>query len=74
MSAHSLTQALGRILRIERGQAGETPEQFARRFGLATEAYAQIEAGDSTVRLSTLEQLARGLGCSVSELLRQAER
>jgi transcriptional regulator with XRE-family HTH domain len=57
----SLTQALGRVLTKERERAGESPTQYARRLGFDPRTYRRLEAGTATVRVSTLDKLARGL-------------
>lgn len=62
-------ETLGALLRALREQLGETQEQFAQRVGLARRTIAVLEAGKGEAnnpRLSTIERIATGAGCSFS--------
>ena len=66
--------SLGRNLRTLRTARSLTQEQLAERSGVGQPTISQLETGQRTsTTLTTLQQLAAGLGCAVEELVRQEE-
>lgn len=66
--------ALARRIRSERDRKGISQEDFAEDCGLHRTAIGLLERGKSIPRLDTLLLVARGLGLTVSELVRGIER
>jgi len=56
-------------LKNKRAERGLTLSDLSRRSGVSISAIRQIENGENSPSLRTLEKLARGLSCSVSELV-----
>jgi transcriptional regulator with XRE-family HTH domain len=73
-SSEETLLALARRIRSEREQKGVSQEDFAEDCGLHRTAIGLLGRGKSIPRLDTLLLVARGLGLSVSELLRGIER
>jgi Predicted transcriptional regulators len=65
---------LGRAVRRLRSDAGYSQERFAGVAGVHRTSMSAIERGEFDIALSTLEQLAKGLGMLPSALLAEAER
>jgi len=66
--AQTLTKKLGSFLRKKRGKLSY--QQFAEKVGLSDSSLHRLEKGEQNVTLESLEQLAKKLRCSVSEMLR----
>jgi transcriptional regulator with XRE-family HTH domain len=63
---------IGRRIRIARKDAGLSQEALARRAGMSLNGMASIERGEiSDPHISTLSNIAEGLGVSVSTLLEE---
>lgn len=65
-------QAFGRALLARRKASGISQEALALEAGLSTTYVAMVERGEKTPTLSTVIALARVLGCSAWELVRDA--
>jgi transcriptional regulator with XRE-family HTH domain len=65
---------LGETVRELRSSAGYSQEAFAAKIKVHRTFMGTIERGKTNVSLDTLERLAKGLGLSVWELMRTAER
>ena len=65
---------LGHTVRELRSSAGYSQESFAAKIKVHRTFMGTIERGNTNVSLDTIERLARGLGMSVWELMRAAER
>jgi transcriptional regulator with XRE-family HTH domain len=63
------TRAFGREVRRRRLEQGLTQERLAERAGLTSSCVVRTEGGHRNLSLSTIAQLAQGLGVSVAELL-----
>lgn len=69
-----LRARLGRTVRQLRAAAGYSQESFAAKIKVHRTFMGTIERGKTNPSLDTIERLAKGLGMSVWELMRQAER
>jgi transcriptional regulator with XRE-family HTH domain len=56
-------------IKLVRNAKGFTQEEMAEDLGMSSNAYGDIERGDSDPRLSTLRKMSEKLGISLSELL-----
>ena len=56
-------------LKNRRAERGLTVADLSKRSGVSRAAIMQLERGENDPRLSTLRGLAKGLGCTVSELI-----
>jgi XRE family aerobic/anaerobic benzoate catabolism transcriptional regulator len=65
-----LLQTVGRRLRRLRQECDLTQRELAARAGLSSRFLAQVEAGRGNIALTRLATLARGLGTSLEELVR----
>lgn len=65
---------LGRTVRELRASAGYSQERFAAKIKVHRTFMGTIERGNTNPSLDTIERLAKGLGMSVWELMRSAER
>ena len=65
---------LGHTVRELRSSAGYSQESFAAKIKVHRTFMGTIERGKTNVSLDTIERLAKGLGMSVWELMRAAER
>lgn len=65
---------LGHTVRELRSSAGYSQESFAAKIKVHRTFMGTIERGNTNVSLDTIERLAKGLGMSVWELMRAAER
>jgi transcriptional regulator with XRE-family HTH domain len=70
----SLRNGLGRAVRRLRADKGYSQEGFADQIGVHRTYMGAVERGEVNISLANIERLARGLGLSVSQLLREAER
>jgi len=66
--------ALGRAVREARQKVGLTQEQLAERSGIAPTYISDIERGVRNPSYEMLVELADGLGSSLSEVIKRAER
>jgi transcriptional regulator with XRE-family HTH domain len=69
-----LSVRLGHTVRDLRASAGYSQESFAAKIKVHRTFMGTIERGKTNPSLDTIERLAKGLGMSVWELLRLAER
>ncbi len=69
MKKSPLLVSVGRQVRLLRGQKRMSRADLADRSETAVSAMAKIEAGESDVRLTTLDKIAKGLGVSLPALL-----
>lgn len=69
-----LSVRLGNTVRELRAAAGFSQEGFAHKIKVHRTFMGTIERGKTNPSLETLERLAKGLGMSVWELMRHAER
>jgi transcriptional regulator with XRE-family HTH domain len=65
---------LGHTVRELRASAGYSQESFAAKIKVHRTFMGTIERGKTNPSLDTIERLAKGLGLSVWELMRAAER
>jgi transcriptional regulator with XRE-family HTH domain len=70
----SLRKGLGRAVRRLRAGRGYSQEGFADEVGVHRTYMGAVERGEVNISLDNIERVARGLGLSVSQLLREAER
>ena len=69
-----LRYELGLTIRRVREGAGYTQESFADSIQVHRNYMGSVERGETNITLDRLEQIAKGLGLTVAELLKQAER
>lgn len=69
MKKSPLLVSVGRQVRLLRGQKRMSRADLADRADTAISAMAKIEAGQSDVRLTTLDKIAKGLGVFLPALL-----
>lgn len=69
MQATELTAILRKNVRARRKELGLTQEQFAKKLKVSQPFIAQFEAGETSVSLATLADMAEKLGTSPSALL-----
>jgi len=67
-AAASVSQGLGSRIRVERGKAGMSVRELARRVEVSHSLISQIERGNVTPSVATLWSIATVLGLSVAEL------
>lgn len=70
----SLRVRLGRAIRRLREELGLSQEAFAHRVRLHRTHVGGLERAEYNPSLSTLEQVAKGLGITVAQLFAEAER
>lgn len=58
-------------LRIEKGL---TIRELAEKTGIVFTAFPNIESGKTDIRIGTLERIAKGLGVTPSEIIKNAEK
>lgn len=58
-------------LRIEKGL---TIRELAENTGIVFTAFPNIESGKTDIRIGTLERIAKGLGVTPSEIIKNAEK
>ena len=56
-----------------RAERGLSVADLSKRSGVSRPAIMQLERGENDPQLRTLRKLARGLSCSVSELIEREE-
>jgi transcriptional regulator with XRE-family HTH domain len=66
----SLTVKLGQSLRAQRRAIGLSQDDFADRINMHRAYYSAIERGEKNITLTTLHRVAKGLGVSMSNLLK----
>lgn len=66
----ALHEVLARRLRIARNARGWSQERLAEIAGLDRSYVGEIERGQVSASLATLDKLARACGCEASELIR----
>ena len=71
---HSLLLALGERIRELREERHWSQEEYADRCGLHRTAIGLLERAERIPRLDTLLTLSKGLGITLSELLRDVEK
>ena len=69
-----LTRHFGHAVRCLREQRGWSQEMLAEQADLNRSYVGELERGQATASLLTLEKLARAFGVAISELLLQTER
>lgn len=74
MAAKQLKQAFGEVVRQCRLKAGLSQEELAFEAGLTRNYISNIELGQKSPSLDTIEVLARALEISASSLIARAER
>jgi transcriptional regulator with XRE-family HTH domain len=65
-----LTTQVGQSLRTQRRALGLSQDDFADRIHMHRAYYSAIERGEKNITLSTLYRVAKGLGVSMSNLLK----
>lgn len=68
-----LHEAFGRAVRQLRDEKGYTQEALGHKTGLHRNYIGGIERGEQNLTLASISRLAKGFGCSGSELLALAE-
>lgn len=66
-------KALGAVIRRRRAARGLTQQAMAERLGMAPVVYGRIELGNRPVRAVELRDIARVLGVSTDDLLREVD-
>jgi transcriptional regulator with XRE-family HTH domain len=69
-----LRYELGQTIRRVREGAGYTQESFADAIKVHRNYMGSVERGETNITLDRLEQIARGLGLSVGELMKMSEQ
>lgn len=72
MNFPPLTQQVGAAIRAKRLASGMSQDRFADLIAMHRAYYSAIERGEKNITISTLERIARGLGISMSTLLKEA--
>jgi transcriptional regulator with XRE-family HTH domain len=65
--------AFGTTVRRLRGARGISQEKFASRAGISRTYMSEVERGVTSVSLTTVGRVARALGISMSDLLKEVE-
>lgn len=65
---NSLTKELGQRIRAERNSQKITQEELAERAGLHPTYIGQIERGEKSLTIASLEKIVEGLGLSFADL------
>jgi transcriptional regulator with XRE-family HTH domain len=66
--------ALGEAIRELRGKQGNSQEALAEKAGITKNMLSLIERGEGNPSWTTLRGIAKGLGVSVAELAKRAEK
>lgn len=74
MGRESLSAAFARVLQRERRTRGLSQEQLAHKAGVHRTYVGLIERGQRNPTIEVGHALARALGTSLSDLIREAER
>jgi transcriptional regulator with XRE-family HTH domain len=69
-----LAESIGRRVRAAREAAGLSQESLAEMSGINRGFLGELERGESSPTVTTLEKVCKALGVPVSELVRSAER
>jgi transcriptional regulator with XRE-family HTH domain len=69
-----LQTALGEAIRKLRGRQGDSQQALAEKAGITKNMLSLIERGEANPSWMTLQGIAKGLGISVAELAKQAEK
>ena len=69
----TINEKYGKIIRQLREKNGVSQEKFANMIGMDRSYYATIEAGKHNVTLSKIEDIANGLGVSISKIMNMIE-
>ena len=69
-----LLRKLGSALRVRRETAGYSQESYADIIGMHRTYYSAIERGEKNLQLDTLQRICSGLGASMWEVLKDAEK
>ena len=69
-----LQQRFGLAVRNRRETLGISQEELASRAGLYRTYIGDVERGVRNISLNNIQKLAGALGCSMSDLLRDADR
>jgi transcriptional regulator with XRE-family HTH domain len=72
--ARSLPERLGSAVARLRAAKGWTQDVFAAEVGIHRSYLGKFERGSIDPRATSIERIARGLGLTTSELIREAER
>jgi transcriptional regulator with XRE-family HTH domain len=64
----TLAEILAQNLKAKRGEL--TQEAFARKLGISRPTLTRLESAAQNTTISTLEQIAKALRCSVCDLLK----
>lgn len=64
-------RALGAVIRRRRAAAGLQQQEMAERLGLAAVVYGRMELGNRPIRATELRDIAKALGASADDLLRE---
>ena len=65
---NNMTKELGKRIRTERIDKKMTQEELAERAGLHPTYIGQVERGEKSLTITSLEKIAEGLGISFSDL------
>jgi transcriptional regulator with XRE-family HTH domain len=71
---HPVAERFGRTVRTKRESVGVSQEDLADRAGLHRTYVSLIERGRRTASIAVVERLAKALGTSMAELMKDAER
>lgn len=72
--ARSLPERLGAAVARLRAARGLTQDSFAADVGIHRSYLGKFERGSIDPRATSIERIARGLGLTASDLVREAER
>ena len=72
MVEHTNQAKLADVIRAHRIDLGVSQEAFADHIEMHRAYYSKIERGEKNLTLATLERVAKGMGTSMSALLRAA--
>lgn len=68
-----IANKLGRVIRLERERRQLSQEALAELAGINRSFIGEIERGEATPTIATLQKLADALGMKLSELIKQYE-
>ena len=74
MDSDRLKASLGRVIREKRSKLGFSQDGFAAEIGVHRTYMGGIERGERNVSLVNLNLIATGLGLSLAELFKLAEK
>ena len=67
-----VAQAIGKVLRQKRAEAGLTQERFAELVDLSKNYVGNLERGEYEISVTTLHRIAKAVNMKASDLLRMA--